>query len=116
MGLRALFEKAAQTAFKVAGDVPVWCMYRQDRSDDLEQDKPVEFAIQVLFGSISQLTINTSEDILPNDCTGTVITQELKVTPERGDRVMTLDGREYRVIDSRVSAANILTWLHLRAL
>ena len=116
MGLRALFENAAKTAFKVAGDIPVMCIYRQDKSDDLEQIEPVEFSVQVLFGRIDWRMATESKDVLPGDVTAIICASEMKVRPERGDAITTLTGDRYRVIDFVDGMGGILLNLHVRRL
>lgn len=116
MGLRALFQNAARTAFKVAGDIPVMCVYRQDKSDDLEQIEPVEFSVQVLFGRIDWRMVTESKDVLPGDVTAIIRVSEMKVRPERGDTITTLTGDRYRVVDFVDGMGDILVNLHVRRL
>lgn len=122
MGLRAVFQQAARTAFKAAGDVPVQCVYHQDRSDDLEQRDPVEFPVQALFGKLSwEMTWRFQQehkglDVLPGDVKATIRAEEMKVRPERGDTVTTAAGDRYRVIDFAYGTGEILVNLHLRRL
>ena len=124
MGLRGVFQRAAKTAFKVAGDIPQTCIYRQDRSDELESVAPLEFPVQALFGRLtwemmwqmSRTPLGDSQDILPGDCTATIRADTMVVTPERGDTLSTLDGRVYRIIAWNRSMGDILYTLHLRTL
>ena len=116
MGLRALFQNAAKTAFRVAGDIPLWCTYRQDRSDDLEQTEPVEFQVQALFGRIDWRMITESKDVLPGDVTATIRDEQMQVRPERGDFITTPTGDRYRVIDFIDGMGEILVNLHVRRL
>lgn len=121
MGLRSLFQRAAKTAFRVAGDVPVWCTYRQDASDELDSVAPFEFPVQVLFGRLTweqmiRTPLGDSQDILPGDCTATIRSDTMLVTPERGDTLSLLDGTVYRIISWHRSMGDILLTLHLRAM
>lgn len=123
MGLRGVFQRAARTAFKVAGDVPVTCLYRQDRSDCLEQREPVEFPVQVLFGKLSwEMTWKMSResgeamDLLPGDVAGTIRLDAMRVVPERGDTITRPDGTVYRVVAKHVGMGDILLTVRLRAL
>lgn len=124
MGLRGVFKRAAKTAFKVAGDVPVTCLYRQDKSDYLEQREPVEFPVQVLFGKLSwelswKMSRDTSADamdLLPGDCAGTIRMDTMQVTPERGDTITHPDGTVYRVVAKHVGMGDILLTVQLWAL
>ena len=116
MGLRALFQNAARTAFKVAGDIPVNCVYRQDRSDALEQTAPVEFPVQVLFGRVDWRMITAGRDVLPGDATATIRAEEMQVRPERGDFITTPTGAKWRVVDFVDGMGEILVNLHVRRL
>ena len=80
MGLRAVFQNAARTAFKVAGDIPLNCVYRQDKSDALEAAEPVEFPIQALFGRVDWRMITEGRDVLPGDATATMLTMKMNST------------------------------------
>ena len=123
MGLRGVFQKAARTAFKVAGDVPVTCTYRQDKSDALEQVEPVEFPVQVLFGKLSwemswkmNRDSGAAMDLLPGDCAGTIRLDTMLVIPERGDTITHPGGTVYRVVAKYVGMGDILLTVQLRAL
>lgn len=116
MGLRSLFQSAARTAFKAAGDIPLNCVYRQDRSDALEQSAPVEFPVQVLFGRIDWRMITESKDVLPGDVTAMIRAEQMQVRPERGDFITTPAGEKYRVVDFVDGMGEILVNLHVRRL
>jgi hypothetical protein len=116
MGLRALFQNAAKTAFRVAGDIPLACVYRQDKSDALSDAAPVEFPIQALFGRVDWRMITEGRDVLPGDATATVRAEEMQVRPERGDTITTPAGAAWRVIDFADGTGEILISLHVRRL
>lgn len=124
MGLKSVFQKAAKTAFKAAGDIPQTCIYRQDRSDDLETSESIEFPVRALFGRIAwqqawqsgRQGLFESQDILPGDSTITIRAETMRVAPERGDTITTPSGTVYRVIDKAMSMGEVLLTLHVRAL
>lgn len=116
MGLRSVFQNAAKTAFKAAGDIPLNCVYRQDRSDDLEEREPVEFPVQVLFGPVDWRVITGGHDVLPGDATATIRAEQMPVQPERGDIIAEPDGATWRVVDFERGMGAILVKLHVRRL
>lgn len=116
MGLKALFEKAAKTAFRAAGDIPELCTYRQDKSDELAKRPAVSFHVQVLFGKVNYQIVTAFKDIQPGDSLVLIRAAEMQVAPEKGDTITTPSGTVYRVVDQFLGMGEILYNLHLRAM
>jgi len=114
MGFRKLFQSAAKTAFKVAGDIPLKCTYTTEVDDGITVATSTVLTLSVIFGEFSVEEKATDKNYQPGDVTGSVLGSELTVKPVEGDKVITEDGVEYRVIAYKQDPARAVVKLHLR--
>lgn len=118
MGLQAIFQNAAKTAFGVAGDVKVKVDYVS--VDDTGLDDATERTvpqIEMLKGtfSLSTTLLSKSENVLPGDVLGTILAPAFPYKPKKGDRVIAPDAI-YHVEAADTDAAGATHELHLRTI
>lgn len=117
MGLKAIFQTAGRTAFRIAGDVKVPCTYTAVIDGDIEEPvAPVNAlcTVDVVFGQFSIME-RVNSNIQPEDVPGTVLVEDMQGKPKRGHTVMRLDtGEVYSVLGYTADPAGVTYRLHLR--
>ena len=126
MGLKAIFQTAGRTAFRIAGDVKVPCTYTAVIDGDIEEpvdpvngeepvvDEPALWPVDVVFGQFSIME-RVNSNIQPEDVPGTVLVEDMYGKPKRGHTVMRLDTMQvYSVIGYTADPAGVTYRLHLR--
>ena len=117
MGLKAIFQTAGRTVFRIAGDVKVTCTYTAVIDGDIEEpvvDEPALWTVDVVFGQFSIME-RVNSNIQPEDVPGTVLVEDMQGKPKRGHAVMRLDtGEVYSVLGYTADPAGVTYRLHLR--
>ena len=116
MGLKAIFQTAGRTAFRIAGDVKVPCTYTAVIDGYIEGPvAPVNGEeVDVVFGQFSIME-RVNSNIQPEDVPGTVLVEDMQGKPKRGHTVMRLDtGEVYSVLGYTADPAGVTYRLHLR--
>lgn len=115
MGLRNLFQSAAKTAFKVAGDVVIKGIYTSNIDDGINAATSKVTAISVLFGEFSVEEKAANKNYQPGDVVGLVLGNELNDKPIEGDKLV-VESNEYRVVAYSHDPARAVLKLHLRTI
>lgn len=115
MGLKAIFQTAGRTVFRIAGDVKVPCTYTAVIDGDIEEPvAPALWTVDVVFGQFSIME-RVNSNIQPEDVPGTVLVEDMHGKPKRGHTVMRLDTMQvYSVIGYTADPAGVTYRLHLR--
>lgn len=118
MGLKAIFQTAGRTAFRIAGDVKVPCTYTAVIEGDIEDPvapvNPALWTVDVVFDQFSIME-RVNSNIQPEDVPGTVLVEDMHGKPKRGHTVMRLDTKEvYSVLGYTADPAGVTYRLHLR--
>lgn len=118
MGLKAIFQTAGRTAFRLAGDVKVPCTYTAVIEGDIEDPvapvNPALWTVDVVFDQFSIME-RVNSNIQPEDVPGTVLVEDMHGKPKRGHTVMRLDTKEvYSVLGYTADPAGVTYRLHLR--
>ncbi len=114
MGLAKVFQNAARTAMKVAGDLKEYGNYISVTDDGVTDYIEFSLPVEVLLSEIA-ITAATGSNIMPGDLYGTVLTSQFTVAPKKGDRLETGTGI-YNVEDFTRDAAKAAYKLHLRTI
>lgn len=114
MGMKAIFQNAAKTAFALSGDIKVACTYVAEEDDGIDATTGPSATVEVVFGEFSVMERN-NENVMPGDATGLVLVSSLPVVPKRGHTVTRKDtGMMFSVIDYTADPVGATYRLHLR--
>ena len=119
MRLKAIFQTAGRTAFRIAGDVKVPCTYTAViDGEEPVADEVALCTVDVVFGQFSimeRVAGSANSNIQPEDVPGTVLVEDMQGKPKRGHTVMRLDtGEVYSVLGYTADPAGVTYRLHLR--
>ena len=114
MDLKAIFQAAGRTAFRIAGNVKTPCTYTAVIDGDIDEPVAPVKTVDVVFGQFSIME-RVNSNIQPEDVPGTVLVEDMQGKPKRGHAVMRLDtGEVYSVLGYTADPAGVTYRLHLR--
>lgn len=114
MGFRAIFQQAAKTAFKVAGDLIVPCVYEATVDTGFDETQIKTSNPDVLFGQFSMRERENNPSIQFGDVSGLIMTAGITAVPKDGDKLTDPSGVMYWVVAYTSDPAGATYRLHLR--
>jgi hypothetical protein len=116
MGLSRIFQKAAKTAFKAAGDLPKSVTYREVVDDGFSPKVETDYPAKMLFESLtenSRKSYSFADKVQPNDYVGLIPSLEITTDPKVGSLIIQ-GAVTYNIIARDRDAAGALYVLLLR--
>ena len=112
--MKEIFQSAAKTAFKLAGNVKVACTYVAEEDNGIDAPTGATGTVEVVFGEFGVLE-RANENVAPGDVTGLVLAHAMPAVPKRGHTVTRTDtGMQYSVVGYAADPAGATYRLHLR--